>query len=311
MFHKCKLLLVVCAVICVSLSHNTYGQCELETLFASDAAESSRFGKSVAIDGDIMIIGAHGDSSTAYSVGAAYIFRRINSTWIEEAKLLASDGEQYDEFGISVAISGNIAIVGAHKNDGTIFNNGAAYVFRFVPELCEWVEQTKLLASDGSTNDNFGFSVAVSGDVVVVGSMLHYHPGGPSYDGAAYVFRSTDEGQTWEQEAELLADDGAYHDYFGRSIDISGDNVVVGAFLNDDYGSNSGSAYLFNYDPKMQNKWSQFQKLLPLDGNARDLFGGSVAINEGVCVIGATGVDDSDTNSGAAYIFRQDDESEL
>lgn len=309
MFNVCKVSLAVSTILSVCFANNAYAQCELEILFASDAGEHYDFGDSVAIDNDFMIIGDHGNSEKAHQVGAAYIFKQIDSTWEEIIKLTASDGEQSDEFGRAVDISGNLAIVGAYKNDGAGFNHGAAYIFRYIPETDEWVEQTKLLASDGQTNNGFGWSVAICDDVIVVGSTKHGHDGGPLYRGAVYIFRSTDDGQVWEQEAELRADDGATNDYFGHSVDIDEDNILIGAFGNDDDGSSSGSAYIFKYDPKAPDNWIQVQKLLPLDGNAGDHFGESVSISHELCVVGADGVDVNETNSGAAYVFRFDEDS--
>lgn len=311
MTYVCRILSVTCVIFTLCLTHHTYGQCELDILFAADAGHGSRFGKSVAIDGELMIIGAHYDSGSGVKSGAAYVFRRVDSIWIEEAKLFASDGEMYDHFGRSVDICGDQVIVGAPRYDGADGESGAAYIFKYEPETAEWVEQAILLASHASYDDQTGFSVAISGDVAVISSHRHDHSAGFIHLGSAYVFRSSDGGQVWEEEMELLAHDGATYDYFGISVDIEGDTILIGAYLNDDNGNNSGSAYIFQYDPKVPDKWTQTQKLLPLRGNAGDFFGISVAINQKVCAIGATGKWYHYTTTGAAYIFRQNVDSDL
>jgi hypothetical protein len=159
----------------------------------------------------------------------------------EVAKLLASDGAADDEFGESVAISGDYAIVGAYRDDDNGTDSGSAYVFER-DGSGNWAEVTKLLASDGAADDDFGESVAISGDYAIVGAPIDDDNGTDS--GSAYVFERDGTGN-WTEVAKLLASDGATSDYFGTSVAISGDYAIVGAYLDDDNGTDSGSAYIF------------------------------------------------------------------
>jgi hypothetical protein len=263
-------------------------------LTASDGAGGDYFGVSVAISGDTVVAGAYGDDSWK---GAAYVFDRDQGgadNWDQVAKLTASDGAADDHFGVSVAISGDTVVVGAHRGDSI---QGAAYVFaRDQGGADNWGQVAKLTASDGTGGDYFGYSVAISGDTVVVGAYLDDDQGDAS--GSAYVFaRNQDGADNWGRLAKLTARDGAADDYFGYSVAISGNSIVIGAIFDDDQGDSSGSAYVRSGD-----LWGQRQKRTH-DGAADDCFGYSVAINGDIAVVGAYGVN---SNQGAAYVFERD-----
>jgi hypothetical protein len=272
-----------------------------QQLTASDGAAHDHLGYSVAVSGDTAVIGAYGDDNeNGTDSGSAYIFRFDGSSWAEEAKLLASDGEDYDYFGCSVAISGDTAVIGADRDDnenGT--DSGSAYIFRF--DGSSWVQKQKLTASDGEFSDAFGRSVSISGDTAVIGAD-HEGDNGTAA-GAAYIFTPNDiDPNNWVQEAKLLASDGSAYDQFGCSVSISGDTAVIGAYRDDNY---LGSAYLFRFNG---SSWEQEAKLLASDGSGggpmEDNFGWSVGISGDTAVIGAH-LDDNDngTDSGSAYIF--------
>ena len=193
-------------------------------LIADDGAGYDYFGFSVAISGDLAIVGASGDDDEGEDVGSAYIFRREGASWVQEAKLTASDGAAGDNFGYSaVAISGDLAIVGAYADDDKGAASGSAYVFR--REGASWVQEYKLLPDDGASGDFFGKSVAIFGDRAIVGAPEDDDKGEGS--GSVYVFRR--EGASWVQEYKLLAEDGAEWDVFGSSVAISADAAIVGA----------------------------------------------------------------------------------
>jgi hypothetical protein len=217
---------------------------------------------------------------------------RSGTTWSQQAKLTASDGVSGDDFGLSVAISGSTAVVGA-PGLGFSSNTGAAYVF--VPKVTfpfGWSQQAKLTASDGAAGDNFGTSVAISGSTAVVGAS-----GKSSSTGAAYVFVRS--GTTWSQQAKLTASDAASNDFFGTSVAISGSTAVVGAFGNN---SNTGAAYVFVPKVTFPFGWSQQAKLTASDGVSLDDFGISVAISGSTAVVGASR---KSGDTGAAYVFVQ------
>jgi len=262
-------------------------------LTASDGAADDHFGYSVAISNDTVVIAALEDIWPYPSQGSAYVFVRSGSTWTQTAKLTASDGYAYDYFGRSVAISGDMVVVGA--------DNESAYVFK--KPLGGWATMTethKLTANDGVGGDEFGKSVAISGDTVVVGAR-----------GAntAYVFSYMylpvfPPVYFWSQTAKLTASDGASSDSFGHSVAISGDTVVVGADCADDNGSASGSAYVFKKPLGGWATMTETHKLTASDGASGDYFGHSVAIsNDRVVVVGALDDDDNGSSSGSAYIF--------
>ena len=211
-------------------------------LLASDGAADDWFGINVAISGDQVILGAPKDGDNGADSGSAYIFsKNDNGTWTQKAKLLASDGTANDVFSNIVAISGDQAIVGAKFDDDNGSNSGSAYIFSKNDDGT-WTQKTKLLASDGAANDQFGFNVAISGNQAIVGA--YFDDANGSDSGSAYIFSKNDDG-TWTQKTKLLASDGASSDHFGGSVAISGNQAIVGAYDDDDNGSNSGSAYLF------------------------------------------------------------------
>ncbi len=256
---------------------------QIAKITASDAMLINRFGASVAINGNTALIGAPHDFRRGSSSGSAYLFDVTTGNQI--AKLTASDAAAGDLFGVSVAISGNTALVGAlvGANGGLNSDSGSAYLF----DVTTGNQIAKLTASDVTLNDRFGRSVAISGNTALVGAP-HPFEEGISF-GSAYLFDIT----TGNQIAKLTASDAALDDQFGWSVAISGNMALVGAFRNDDEGSNSGSAYLFDV-----TTGNQIAKLTASDALAGDFFGASVAINGNTALVGAPG-----SSSGSAYLF--------
>ena len=250
---------------------------QLRKLLASDGANYDYFGTSVAIDGDYAIVGARQDDS---SRGSAYIFDVQTGTQLR--KLLASDRANSDLFGTSVAISGNYAIVGSPYDDDKGTDSGSAYIF----DVQTGTQLHKLVASNGSSSDHFGYSVAISGNYAIVGSYRD-----DNWRGSAYIF----DVQTGTQLYTLLASGRASNDEFGRSVAISGNHAIVGTPYDDDNGSDSGSAYIFNVQTG-----SQVNKITASDGAGGDYFGYSVAISSNYAIVGAYS---DNTRTGSAYIF--------
>ncbi len=214
-----------------------------------------------------------------------------SSTISPIAKLTASDGAVYDAFGISVAISGDTAIVGAQGDDDNGTDSGSAYIF--IKNAGVWSQAAKLTASDGAVDDFFGYSVAISGDTAIVGAWLDDDNATDS--GSAYVFVKPVSGWAdMTQTAKLTASDGGFADYFGYSVAISSDTAIVGAW------SGSGSAYIFVNNA---GTWSQIAKLTASDGANGDELGGSVAISGDTAIVGAGSDDDNGYVSGSAYVF--------
>jgi len=260
-------------------------------ILASDAAANDYFGSSVAISGNYAIVGAYTNDDVPSNSGSAYIFNV--STGTELHKLVASDAAANDLFGISVAISGNYAIVGARFNDDGSADSGSAYIFN----VSTGTELHKLVAGDAAANDQFGTSVAISGNYAIVGARYK-----GNYSGSAYIFNVS----TGTQLHKLVASDAAGSDYFGSSVAISGNYAIVGAYTNDYSGTDSGSAYIFNV-----STGTELHKLVASDAAANDLFGISVAISGNYAIVGAYTNDDGGTGSGSAYIFNVSTGTEL
>jgi hypothetical protein len=214
-----------------------------QKLLAGDGAAFDLFGTSVAISGETVVISAPADRVGVNSFqGSSYVFVRAGAVWSQQQKLTAADGAANDNFGQSVAISGETVVVGANLgNVGANANQGSAYVFVRVGMV--WSQQQKLIAADGAADDHFGNAVTISGETVVVGANLA-NVGANANQGSAYVFGRV--GAVWSQQQKLTATDGAAGDQFGSSVAISGETVVVGARA-DDIGANldQGSAYVF------------------------------------------------------------------
>lgn len=281
-------------------------------LLASDGAPYDDFGWSVAIDGEVAVVGAFGNTDNGFFSGSAYVYRYDPdaSGWVEEIKLLPSDGMVNGWFGQAVAISGDVIVIGAPGDGENGFGAGAAYIFRYDPDTSNWLEETKLLASDGNKSSFFGKVVAIDGGgLLIVGAFGHDDNGTGS--GAAYIFRFDPKQRLWNEEAELLDPDGAPFDNFGDEVDIFGHLAIVGAPDDDDNGGLSGTAFIFRFDPLAApgSKWIQESKLLASDGDVFDSFGNGVAIGDRVAVVGASGHEGNALNSGAAYVFHFDPKS--
>ena len=277
---------------------------EQAKLTAGDAAAGDQFGFSVSVSGDTAVVGAVFDDDNGTNSGLAYVFvRDAAGVWSQQAKLPASDGAAFDNFGSAVSVSGNTAVVGALNDGDAGSSSGSAYIFeRDQGGVDNWGQVAKLTASDAAAFDRFGFSVSVSGDTAVVGAVFDDDAGSGS--GSAYIFERS--GTVWTEQAKLTASDAATGDLFGRSVSVSGDTAVVGAVFDDDAGSSSGSAYIFERDAGGENNWGQVKKLTASDPAAGDRFGRGVSVSGDTAVVGARFDDDAGGDSGSAYVFGPD-----
>jgi cysteine-rich repeat protein len=269
-------------------------------LLAYDAANSDEFGSSVAISGDTVVVGARYDDDKGSNSGAAYVYVRSGSSWSLQQKLIASDGAENDYFGSSVAIDGDTLVVGAYDADINGAGSGAAYVYTRSGNV--WLQQDKLTGSDSVSNDHFGWSVAISGETLVVGARYDDLSCG-SDEGSAYVFVRLG-GVVWNQQTKLTASDGWCSDEFGRSVSIDGDTLIVGAPYDDDKGSNSGSSYVYR---RTAGVWTESVKLVAPDGSSYDYFGYDVAVSGDTLISGAFGRDEAYVYvaSGASWTLQQ------
>jgi len=270
-------------------------------LLAYDGVAEDRFGDKVAVDGDTLVVGMKYDDDLGSNSGSAYVYERnaASNVWNFVAKLTASDGAAGDHFGYAVDIEGDTIVVGA-KTDNSA--RGSAYVFeRNEGGSNHWGETKKLLASDGASQDYFGYDVAISDDRIVVGAIWEN-----GKRGAAYLYeRNVGGTENWGEVKKLVASDAEANDYFGGDVSISGDTVAVGAYAEDEYGTDAGAAYIFDRDQGGAGNWGEVKKITGWCEVAGDSFG-AVSISGDTLAVGANNDGERAPHAGAAYIFDRD-----
>ena len=279
-----------------------------QKLVASDAESFDRFGSNVAISGDTIVVGAgEEDPGGQSNAGSVYVFTRSGSTWTQQQKLVASDGQPNDNFGRdAVDIDGDTIVVGAFGEDTTASGSGAAYIF--TRSGSTWTQQQKIKASDPASSDQFGRSVAISGDTLVSCAWLKRvvnSSGTFSSAGAAYIF--TRSGSTWTQQAKITSEEDARSDdRFGTVVDIDGDTVVCGAYGEDTPASNAGAVYVFT---RSGSTWTRQARIQSDDIEGSDIFssepeGKGLAIEGDNLVVGSQAEDPGGINAaGSVYVF--------
>ncbi len=325
---NCKRIITASIVTLFSFCAMSQNWNQIQKIVASDRKISQHFSKSVDISGNYAFVGAHREGTDEHGMdvlpkaGAAYIFeKQTNGNWLQIQKIVASDRNTEDNFGTSISVDGNIAVVGAYKRDTTIqgvfySQVGAAYVFE-KDVSGEWNEVQKLIASDMDSLNFFGKSVAISGNNMVIGAAFRDtsdFSGTVPQAGAAYFFERNNQG-VWEQQQKVVASDFEAFSIFGWSVAISGNYAVIGAYKENENSTglqpktNAGAAYIFE---RINGIWTQVDKLTASDRNNADWFGYNVAISGNTAVVGAY-QEDNDvngdanlSNAGAAYIFERD-----
>jgi len=278
---------------------------EEDKFWASDFTADQNFGAAVDMDGDVVIVGA--PIINGQGNGAAYIYERSGSLWIQVGKLTPSDGFWGDRFGESVAIQGDVAFVGA-PTSYAVGGKGAAYVFHKPAGGWKNMTQTvKLTAADAAPSDYFGSAIDLDGAVAVIGMVGDDNPYGNFSCGAAYIF--VRESGSWWEKSKLIASDRTDGDSLGCSAAISGDYVIVGSDTDSDMGNTAGSAYIYE---KPTGGWHSINPLTEtieiFSGfpTAWDRFGCSVAIEGGRVVVGSQEDDVSNWSTGSAYVFERE-----
>lgn len=277
-----------------------------QKLVAADPGYQDRFGWSVAADGATAVIGAPDDDVGGRGdAGSAYVFAWDGSSWLQQAKVVAADGGNDDHFGYAVSLDGETALVGAYWDDTPAGRDaGSAYVFERVDG--DWLQQAKLGAGNGSTNDNFGCSVALSGSVALVGASRDDTPAGADA-GGAYLFRRGVGG--WSQQEKLAGSEAVADGIFGSAVAVRGEVALVGAPGKDTlWSGNPGRAFLFRNEV---GGWTEVSKIEAADGSARDWFGASLALDGDTALVGAsrddniiTATGDLARDQGSVYVFR-------
>lgn len=272
-------------------------------LTANDGETGDAFGFSVAVQGDTAVLGSRNDGSPGkLSHGSAYVFARDGTTWTQQAKLLSSDGSAYDYFGSKVALDGDTALVGNNSEETILSTTESAYVF--VRTGTAWSQQARLVSDNWKKFDAFGCSLALSGDTALVGMMGFSTDAGASA-GAACVF--TRQGTAWSPPVLLTTGGGSAGDNFGFSLALSGNTALIGS-LNDSTpaGNTAGTAHVF---VRSGTAWSHQMKLTAADGAYADYFGHAVSLDQDTAVISALGADlpgavpPAGGDAGAAYVF--------
>ncbi|MEW6126893.1 MAG: FG-GAP repeat protein [Acidobacteriota bacterium] len=267
-----------------------------QKLLANDGAVSDAFGWSVSASGNLMVIGSPlADVNGKTNQGAAYVYAKTNGVWTLQTKLTADEGSANAQFGFTVAIDGDTIVIGARTTAPS--NKGAAYVF--VRSNAAWIQQAKLLGTDTVNHDRFGEAVAINGNTIIVGAVLHDPSGTPDTNkGAAYVFIR--ENATWTQQAKLTASTPQDYAFFGSSVAIDANTILIGA-PESSRDIRVGAAYVFT---RTGTVWTEQAKLMADDSTYQDDFGFSLSVSGDTAVVGALGSMVAGTSfAGAAYIF--------
>ena len=265
------------------------------TLFDPAAAANAYFGHAVAIDGDTIVVGAPG-GPTQYGPGSAYVYVRSNGAWSLQQHIFAADGSMLDQFGYSVALSGDTLLIGAPSDSpGTPYGQGSAYVYTRTNGI--WSQQAKFTETTPTIAHYFGSRVALQGDTALVGASA-----ANAYRGVVEVF-VRNEGQ-WSRQARLVAADGEAGDQFGAAIAIHGDTAAIGAFLDDVDGQQwKGSTHVFS---RSNGEWTLQQQLLLDDSGEMPQFGLGVDMDADDLLIGARYETIETPDQGAVVHYRRD-----
>lgn len=274
-----------------------------QLLTASDGAAMDAFGLSVAIDGDLAVIGAPADTPFGFNSGSAYVFERIGGTWTEVQKLTASNGILGDLYGISVSIEGDRIIVGACQvSSFQFFGFGNGRIFVYERSGGTFQETQIITASDGAPGDRFGVNHDAEGDLLLI-SAENKDITGPT-SGAAYLFEYS--GGTWNELDRIEPSDGVGGDFFSMGLALENGTAVCGSPNHAANGNNSGALYVFE---RSGSTWNETQKLLAGTGSAEDWLGRWVRFENGVIWSGAHSNNQSKTgslhtwsNDGSAWV---------
>lgn len=265
---------------------------EEDQLLDSGAGLADRFGSAVAISGAYIAVGAPLDDTPTVNAGSVVIYTFQSPDWNQVVKLTAPDGDINDEFGAALALDGDTLLVGAARNDEAGTVAGAVYVFQRTGAVWNFVE--KLLAGDAANGDLFGSSVALDGDVALIGAPGDDDMGSGS--GAVYAF--TRLGGSFQETAKLVPDDGQLGDQFGFAVALSGTRAVVGAPRDDDGGADAGAVYPFR---RAGDDWRRQGKIVASGAAAGHFLGETIALAD-VVAVGSRLDDEAGANAGAAWV---------
>ena len=250
------------------------------------------YGISVAIDKELIVVGAYSDDNNGPYSGAAYIYSLLDDIWLEADKVFPEDGVANDKFGRSIATDGEKVIIGGVLNDDYGEDSGSAYIFSNIDG--RWQQEVKLIPADGAANDRFGRSVGIDNEYAAVGSVMDDDNGNSS--GSVYIYHYEADG--WQLQKKIVAKDGQAEDFFGYSLSLNNRYLVVGAHNDDDFGMNSGAAYLF---ARTGDDWGQINKFNADEAQEGDNFGESVFLDKTWISFGAPYYTTNNGMTGAAF----------
>ena len=284
------------AFVLLCLTHLLLAQepVQIQKLSPADLSAYEYFGTSMSFSEKFGVIATYQDNDKGRDAGAAYVYVRSGDYWIPHTKLYASDAETRDFFGHSVYIQDDYILIGAAGDDGNEAAAGSVYVFHYDGE--NWVEEARLTASDGETDDLFGQEISMYGQYAIISSKGDGDHG--SFSGAAYIFYY--DGTQWVEQAKITASDAEENDVFGNAIAIHKDYAFVGAYYEN---GRAGAVYVFT---KVGNHWVEQQKLTNMDSQLFTLFGRSISIGDSLALIGAPGESTNGRSAGAVYTYSLD-----
>ena len=264
------------------------------TLLPINASSNNGRGFTVEIDGDYLLCGAPLDDDDGEYAGAAYVYKKTNSTWTQTAKLKPSDGSAGRAFGHQVSLDGDYAVVGCIEPLLNTTHAGSVYIFHRVGET--WTQSAKITPQTG-TAQGFGSAISLHGDRLLIGEYEDSDISGMRA-GVAYIYQRT--GNIWSETARLLPSDLALWDYFGLTVALYDDYAFIGSLYKDEHLPNTGAVYVFKENG---GNWSEVAKLTdPTSTTEGSLFGSSLDLYGHYAVIGSGS---SSNDSGAAYIYEE------
>jgi Concanavalin A-like lectin/glucanases superfamily/FG-GAP repeat/Secretion system C-terminal sorting domain/Bacterial Ig-like domain len=277
---------------------------KVQKLFASDSTFGDGFGKSIAVDGDRLIIGANFTPDSTFDgeeyfyrpAGAAYIFEYDGTSWQETAKLVSQDtrDRDNDNFGWAVALDGDVAMISAYTDDEKGTSSGSIFFFTY--NGGEWEQSQKIFASDAASRDYFGYDISMENNRAVI--TAPYDDNGKGTNAGSFYYFEND-GSQWVQKAKYIESGGTQYSYFGWSVDMNENHLVLGAPFEDKKGSNTGSFYIYEFDG---TGWQQGNQVNAPDFTVNDYFGHDVAIAQNTILSGAYGDDDASLGGGSVYV---------
>ncbi len=276
------------------LTPNLQAQTE-QKVIPTNGAANDELARSVCVRGNIAIAGSPMDNETNNNQGSAYISRFDGNNWAEEQKIVASDGMADDDFGRSVAIENDIAVIGAPYTDDNGTNSGSVYVYRY--DGSTWNFEQKIFPNVPAAGDEFGLAVSLDQGKLLIGA--------PKEDGstttnrgAAYFFSYN--GSAWVEDQKVIYGFASDDDFFGYSLDLDDDRAVISAYLDDDNGVNSGSAFVYDFDG---TNWIETQKLTASNGATGDAYGFAVSVEDDMIACGAYANSTKAAGAGAVYVY--------